>query len=203
MKRKNSVRVPGTPSVRGNTAHRARAAALFAAAVLTGCAGPSTRVLPQRQGGTMQEIPDEIPVVEEVNSFYLQESLGILSASPRPAGSRGEDHAARYIQKLLQDYGYTVSRQRFREKTEHEEIIGTNVTAVREAQDPDADILMICTWHDSLPDSPGAGKNASGVSVFLETARILSGLPTDTELRFVSLSAHEKDALGARMYARG
>ncbi len=180
-----------------------QAIVLVAAALLSGCAGPSTRVLPQRQGGTMQEVPDEIPIVEEVNSFYLQESLGILSASPRPAGSRGEDSAARYIQKLLQDYGYTVNRQRFREKTEHEEIIGTNVTAVREAEDPDADILLICTWHDSLPDSPGAGKNASGVSVFLETARILSGLPTDTEIRFVSLSAHEKDGLGARMYAKG
>lgn len=175
---------------------------LLTAALLSGCAGPSTRVLPQRQGGTMQEVPDEIPVVEEVNSFYLQESLGILSASARPAGSREEDSAARYIQKLLKDYGYAVSRQRFRQKTEHAEIIGTNVTAVREAEDPDADILLVCTWHDSLPDSPGAGKNASGVSVFLETARLLSGLPTDTELRFVSLSAHERDALGARMYAR-
>lgn len=45
---------------------------LLTAALLSGCAGPSTRVLPQRQGGTMQEVPDEIPVVEEVNSFYLQ-----------------------------------------------------------------------------------------------------------------------------------
>ena len=68
-----------------------KAAVLLTAAVLTGCAGPSTKVLPQRQSGTMQEVPDEVPVVEEVNSFYLQESLGILSASPRPSGSRGED----------------------------------------------------------------------------------------------------------------
>lgn len=180
-----------------------KAAVLLTAAVLSGCAGPSTKVLPQNQSGTMQEVPGEIPVVEEVNSFYLQESLRLLSASPRPSGSRGEDNAARYIQKLLRDYGYTVNRQRFREKSEHEEIIGTNVVAVRPAEDPDADIILICTWHDSAPESPGAGNNASGVSVFLETARILSGLPTDTEVRFVSLSAHEKDALGARVYAKG
>ena len=50
-----------------------KAAVLLTAAVLTGCAGPSTKVLPQRQSGTMQEVPDEVPVVEEVNSFYLQE----------------------------------------------------------------------------------------------------------------------------------
>ena len=31
---------------------------LLTAALLSGCAGPSTRVLPQRQGGTMQEVPD-------------------------------------------------------------------------------------------------------------------------------------------------
>lgn len=177
-------------------------AVLLTAACLSGCAGPSTKVLPQRQGGTIQEVPEEIPVVEEVNSFYLQESLEMLSINPRPAGSRGEDGAARYIQNLLKDYGYTVNRQRFREKTEHAEVLGTNVTAVRTAEDPDADILLIGTWHDSAPESPGAGNNASGVSVFLETARILSGLPTDTEVRFVSLSAHENDALGARIYTQ-
>ena len=179
-----------------------KAFVLAAVAFLSGCAGPSTKVLPKRQGGTIQEVPEEIPVVEEVNSFYLQEFLGILSTSPRMAGSREEDTAARYIQRLLKDYGYQVNRQRFREKTEHEEILGTNVIATRPAEDPDADILLICTWHDSAPGSPGAGNNASGVSVFLETARILSGLPTDTEVRFVSLSAHENDALGARIYTR-
>ena len=67
-------------------------------------------------------------MVEEVNSFYLQESLGILSASARPAGSREEDSAARYIQKLLKDYGYAVSRQRFRQKTEHDEVIGREIS---------------------------------------------------------------------------
>ncbi len=201
MKKKSSGLVPGVLSANKAAAHAA--AVFFATVMLSGCAGPSTRVLPKRQGGTMQDVPDEIPVVEEVNSFYLQESLQILSECERPSGSRREDYAARYIQKLLKDYGYTVNRQRFREKTEHEELLGTNVTAVREAEDPDADILLICTWHDSMPNSPGAGKNASGVSVFLETARILSGLPTDTELRFVSLSAHEKDALGAEIYAKG
>ncbi len=187
---------------RSNRTRAGKAAVLAAAAFLSGCAGPSTKVLPQKQGGTYQDVPGEIPVVEEVNSFYLQESLAMLSVAPRPAGSRGEDSAARYIQRMLKDYGYQVNRQRFRERTEHETVIGTNVVAVRPADDPDADILLICCWHDSAPDSPGAGNNASGVSVFLETARILSGIPTDTEVRFVSLSAHEKDALGARIYTK-
>lgn len=187
---------------RSNRTRAGKAAVLAAAVFLSGCAGPSTKVLPQKQGGTYQDVPGEIPVVEEVNSFYLQESLAMLSAAPRPAGSRGEDLAARYIQRMLKDYGYQVNRQRFRERTEHETVIGTNVVAVRPADDPDADILLICCWHDSAPDSPGAGNNASGVSVFLETARILSGIPTDTEVRFVSLSAHEKDALGARIYTK-
>ena len=187
---------------RSNRTRAGKAAVLAAAAFLSGCAGPSTKVLPQKQGGTYQDVPGEIPVVEEVNSFYLQESLAMLSAAPRPAGSRGEDSAARYIQRMLRDYGYQVKRQRFRERTEHEPVIGTNVVAVRPTNDPDADILVICSWHDCAPDSPGAGNNASGVSVFLETARILSGIPTDTEVRFVSLSAHAKDALGARIYTK-
>lgn len=63
---------------------------LLTAALLSGCAGPSTRVLPQRQGGTMQEVPDEIPVVEEVNSFYCRNrwaSFPLLRVRPE-AGRR-------------------------------------------------------------------------------------------------------------------
>ena len=41
---------------------------LLTAALLSGCAGPSTRVLPQRQRRTLQEEPQEIPVVEEGTS---------------------------------------------------------------------------------------------------------------------------------------
>lgn len=170
-------------------------------AMLTGCAGPSTRVLPRETSSTqIHETPEDIPVLEEVNPFYLQEELDILTAKPRPSGSRGESEAARYMQQLLQDYGYTVERQRFRYDDGEKVTTGTNVVAARMAPSPDADILIVSTHHDTMAGSPGANDNASGVVTLLETARLLSRLPTDTELRFVSCSGTETNRLGARYY---
>lgn len=176
-------------------------AIILAAVLSTGCAGPSTRVLPRETSGAqIHETPEDIPVLEEVNPFYLQEELEILTALPRPSGSRGEGEAARYIQQLLKDYGYTIERQRFRYDDGVTVTTGTNVVATRKTSLPDSDILIVTTHHDTVPGSPGANENASGVVTMLETARLVSRLPTDTEIRFVSLAAHEANRLGARHY---
>lgn len=177
------------------------AACALAGVLLSACAGPSTRVLPREDGSRQTyEMPEEMPVLEEVNPFYLQEELEILTALPRGSGSRGESDAARYMQRLLEDYGYDVKCQRFRFDDGAQAITGTNVVAVRTAPSPDADILIVSSHHDAVKGSPGAAHSASGVVTLLETARLLSRLPTDTELRFVSFAGHEADRLGARYY---
>ena len=176
-------------------------AAILTAALLGGCAGPSTRILPRAQGnGADGPSQEGTPVLEAVNPFYLQESLEILSKAPRVSGSSDEEEAVRYLERLLGDYGYTVERQPFRYDQEDGQVSGINVEAARKAPSDDADILMIGVYHDTAAGSPGAGDNASGVAVFLETARLLAKLPTDTELRFVSFSGHEEGLLGARSY---
>lgn len=175
-------------------------ASVLSAALLSGCAGPSTRILPRERAVQAYEMPEETQVLEEVNPFYLQEELNILTASPRPSGSRAESDASRYMQRLLQDYGYDVERQRFRYEYEGEMVTGSNVVAVRQAPSPDADILIVSTHHDTEEGSPGANHNASGVATMLETARLLSRLPTDTEIRYISFAGHEADQLGARHY---
>lgn len=176
------------------------AAGVLSGVLLSGCAGPSTRILPQESAGQAYETPEEILVLEEVNPFYLQEELDILTATPRPSGSRGESDAARYMQQLMQDYGYDVERQRFRYETGEAVVTGTNVIAVRRAASPDADILIVSAHHDTAEGSPGANGSASGVVTMLETARLLSRLPTDTEIRCISFSGHEADQIGARHY---
>lgn len=179
---------------------RLLAGVLSGGMLLSGCAGPSTRILPRENTGQVYERPEESLVLEEVNPFYLQEELDILTASSRPSGSRGESDAARYMQQLLQDYGYETDRQRFRYESGENVVTGTNVVAVRKAPFPDADILIVSTHHDTCEGSPGANNNASGVVTLLETARLLSRLPTDTEVRFLSFSGHEANRLGARHY---
>lgn len=147
----------------------------------------------------MQEEPF---VLEESNPFYLQEELEILAASPRVCGSEQDREAVRYIRQLLEDYGYETSLQQFARYlgSEEERVIGTNVVAVRLAQSPDADIIILGASHNTLPGSPGAGDSASAVAVLLETARLLSRMPTDTELRFISFSGYPQGMDGCRFY---
>lgn len=175
---------------------------MLTAVMLTGCAGPSTKVLPRADlGQAVYDVPEEIPVLEEANPFYLQEALTILSAVPRLGGSKAEGDAARYMEQLMSDYGYRVERQRFREEHGPLTVTGTNVEAVREASDAEADILIVCAHLDTKPDSPGANDSAAGIAAMLETARLLSKLPTDTEVRFVAFSGHETGGDGVRYYA--
>ena len=181
--------------------------AIFLAAVwitgclLGGCAGPSTRVLPQESKEVM--VPkEELPVLEESNPFYLQEELEILAGTPRAGGSEEEREAIRYIRQLLEDYGYDTSLQQFSSPSGAPEtdVSGINVVAVRETSKPEADIVIVSACHDTLPWSPGASESASGVAALLETARLLSRMPTDTELRFVSFSRYSKGQTGSRYY---
>ncbi len=178
---------------------------MVSGALMTGCAGPSTRVLPRENHGGYFEVLEESSLLEEANPFYIQETLGTLTASHRLSGSRGETEAARMLQQYLQDYGYEATRQRFRlwDGNLKNEVTGTNVVAVRKAHTEDADqadILIIGTHHDTADLSPGANNNASGVVTWLETARLVSRLPSDTELRFVSFSGFQDGWLGSRYY---
>lgn len=161
-----------------------------AAVMLSGCQGPETRVIPRQT--VSQEHPYELngtdTVPEEVNPLYLQEMLGFLAASPRICASPEETNAAEFIKRLLLEYGYDVTIQRFPVSDDTGSQYGTNVIAVKEAAAAEGDILLVTTNHDTVPDSPGANDNASGVVAFLETARLIARMPTDTQLRFVSLS---------------
>lgn len=181
---------------------RGMLAAGTAMLLAAGCAGPSTRILPRDNRNEYYDTTETILYLEEANPFYLQETLGILTAAERPAGSRGETEAARGLLQMLSDYGYEVSRQRFRvwDGAHTNEVTGTNVVAVRRAYAEDADILVIGTHHDTAAGSPGANDNAAGVAAWLETARLVSKLPTDTELRFVSFSGTGDGWIGSRYY---
>lgn len=187
----------------GTIAAAGLAACLLAGGALTGCAGPSTRVLPRDVViDQPYEIPEENQVLEEVNPFYLQESLNYLSGFTRNSGSPAEGEAAAYIQRLLGDYGYETQVQSFSvvHSLHRETVQGTTVIGKKRASAPDADILILAANHDTLTGSLGANRNASGVVTLLECARLLSGLSTDTEIRFVSFAGSEEIGDGPCYY---
>lgn len=62
------------------------------------------------------------------------------------------------------------------------------------------DILIISAHHDTVQGTNGANDNASGTAVLMEVAKVLSKVPTDTEIRFISFGAEELGLLGSKHY---
>ena len=170
--------------------------------ILSACSGPETRVLPRQNVSPEEpyELTGAESVLEEANPFFLQEVLDFLSRTPRECGSDAEINAAEYLKRLLMEYEYEVVLQRFPVIYEDEERFGTNVIAVKSSEPANGDILLITASHDTAAGSPGANDNASGVVALLETARLISKMPTDTEIRFISFSETTKQRLGIRYY---
>lgn len=156
---------------------------------LTGCMGPTTRVLIREQEHHVPGYTDSVSSREEVNAFYLWETIDFLSGQTREPGSLGAAMASDYMKQLLTDYGYQT------------EVFSGIVSAVRAADSQEADIVIIASNYGSSPDSPGASDNASGIAVFLETARLAAEVTTsDTELRFVAFPGAGDGWEAARTY---
>lgn len=177
--------------------------AFLAAALLSACAGPSTRILPRETG--QESVPPEMPAgLEKANSYYIEETVEILAASSREAGSESEPESAEYIGQLLKSYGYETRIDFYNTAEDGEEFTGSaaacNVVAVCRAEDPGSDILVMTAYHDTAAGSFGANDDASGEAVMLETARLLAGPETDTELWFVSFSGRESGGKGVQAF---
>ena len=90
---------------------------------------------------------------------------------PRPDGSPAEARAAAYIRAVLGEAGYAARLEPFPLPGGGE---SANVVALppRPGFDPARDRhLLIGAHYDTVPGSPGANDNASGVAVLLEIAR--------------------------------
>nr|WP_275507157.1 M28 family peptidase [Clostridium coskatii] len=62
--------------------------------------------------------------------------------------------------------------------------------------------MVICAHYDCERNSVGANDNASGVSVVMETARLLKNVSSEYELRFVFFGGEEIGGLGSRHYIK-
>lgn len=59
--------------------------------------------------------------------------------------------------------------------------------------------VIICGHYDTV-NGPGANDNGSGVSVILETARLLQNVPTEYSIKFVHFAGEEDGLIGSQHY---
>lgn len=92
--------------------------------------------------------------------------------------------------------GLTTSSQEFAAwGGTHENVIGTTSNSSR-LQAP----LILAAHYDTVPRSPGADDNASGLAVLLDVARRIRQISLDRPVQFVAFCLEEEDLLGSRAY---
>lgn len=101
--------------------------------------------------------------------------------------------ARKHIAHTLQSLGYRPALLGFRG--------GVNVLAERKGTDPNLKSILVGAHFDTVPDSPGADDNASGVAVVLEMARLVAQRTTPRTIRFAFFDGEERGLLGSRAYA--
>jgi Zn-dependent M28 family amino/carboxypeptidase len=81
-------------------------------------------------------------------------------------------------------------------RTVYPELRGVNVVAVKPGDLPDA--VFVGAHHDTVPGSPGADDNASGVAALLELARVLAPAHLRRSVILAALDMEEIGLLGTR-----
>lgn len=97
-----------------------------------------------------------------------------------------------YIINQLRKFGWKPKLERFSE--------GINIFAERQGTDSTSGAILVAAHYDTVPGSPGADDNASGVAVLLEIARLFHSSPTTRNLQLAFFDQEESGLLGSKAF---
>lgn len=104
--------------------------------------------------------------------------------------------------QLLQSLASGPVRLRLVVRTLTEARTVPNVIGIKPGSSIPDEIVVVGGHLDSVPGSPGANDNASGVAAVLEAARLLAEVPTARTVHFIAFGGEEIDLLGSQHYVR-
>ncbi len=156
------------------------------------------------------QIPDQISAERiEAHLLELTENIG-----PRSASTPEEIAAGEYIAGQFEAMGYVVEIQPFEYGVDTDDdgeadefYVSNNIIATKKGKFDQT--VIIGAHYDSVEGrscgdgnlSTGAGDNASGVAVMLETAEVLANYKTLGTIKFVAFGAEELGLHGSFYYA--
>jgi Zn-dependent M28 family amino/carboxypeptidase len=102
-----------------------------------------------------------------------------------------------FIEKQLASYGLRVESDYFSYRGANFRNIVGRLSAQRGAS-----LIILGAHFDSVPGTPGADDNASGVAVLLEAARLLSRARLRSEVLFCTFNLEELNMIGSSHFAK-
>jgi len=111
--------------------------------------------------------------------------------------------AGRYIADFMERWGLRVRKDGYRVGG----IDCENIEGTLDGEDPSKPCIVVGAHYDTVPGSPGANDNATGVSALLELVRRLSSRRLLRTLRFVAFANEEPphfqtSSMGSLVYAQ-
>jgi Zn-dependent M28 family amino/carboxypeptidase len=133
------------------------------------------------QGGSL------IDALASVSEAELFDAVVALARPRHMVHQRVENRrAAQYVASVLEERGYAV---------EIEGNLGNVVAMPRGAED--SPLILVGAHYDSVPGTPGADDNASGIAAMLACARALARLDPALPVGFVAWNGEEDGLLGS------
>ena len=114
------------------------------------------------------------------------------------------EEAARYIEERLAELGYDVEHQPYEVPGGH---TVRNLIVEKAGRGKPDEIILFGAHYDTVPSTPGADDNASGVAGLLELARLLKAYENRRTIRLVAFTCEEPPYfqsrwMGSRVYAK-
>lgn len=126
------------------------------------------------EGHLRQVVGDRSPYLASASHFFVQQ----------------------YIRQELSRWGQVTAHS-----FEHQGQQHRNWVLNLPGQDPHRPPILVGAHYDSVPGSPGADDNATGVAVLIELARNLAAQPGKSPVRLVAFDLEELGFVGSRHYA--
>ncbi len=130
--------------------------------------------------------------VEQVSETSLRTHVQSLEFPRATEESRAM--ASAYIAEALTSFGYEVTC----DPVETSENVIARLEGVRTPER----VFVVGAHFDTVPGSPGADDNASGIAGMLEIARVLADSRPASSVEFVAFALEELGLIGSRQYAQ-
>jgi aminopeptidase YwaD len=139
-------------------------------------------------------------MMDRVSVEHLKEHVRSIHFDRNPYDRHQElEQAARYIQRELSRFGLEIVEDSFQwEGKTHK-----NIVAVRRGKTSPERVVILGAHYDTVPGSPGADDNASGVAVLLEVARNIREISLGSTLKLIAFALEEYGYAGSLHYAEG
>ena len=157
-----------------------------------------------RLNNPLYAVPASAPVTE-FSSGRAMSHVAAVAGAPRPIGSSAHAGARDYLLNEMARLGLethvqTATATRALRGDYSVAATVRNVVAKLPGFDSSKAVLLM-GHYDSVPNSPGASDNASGVGIMIETARALKAAgPLKNDVIFLFTDGEEVGLLGARAF---